>query len=276
MGQCPGIRFCKRSKSSGTQIVWPGWFSWDKSVAVCRDAQQHSDVNPFPYSGCLSPAPAFRHPGTSAGDREPQEPERIGGHTDHQGNGAAAGNTRVQTPARAQPVPSFTSQRDTSIFPELLSGVWAVSCFQETASPRKLLTGQEEKASNCARKGLSWIIGKISLLKRLSSPWQLWNPHPWRGLKAMWMHLGTWGSDGLRVLGQWLDSKTLERFSNLKDSMIQNKAALNSVNSHLWGPCFTFPWGNASPVAIMGSHRIQVKIHRICGFWQWKIPEDVE
>lgn len=47
----------------------------------------------------------------------------------------------------------------------------------------------------------------------------------------MWMHLGTWGSGGLGVLGEWLGSKTLERFSNLNDSMIQDKAALNSDNS---------------------------------------------
>lgn len=66
-------------------------------ISGCVQSQEHSAVNTFPYSGCLSPAPALRHPGTSAGDREPQEPERIRGHSDHQGKGAAAGNTRVQT-----------------------------------------------------------------------------------------------------------------------------------------------------------------------------------
>ena len=52
---------------------------------------------PFPYSSCVSPASAFGRAGASASDRQPQKLERIWGDTDHQGNEATAGNTRVET-----------------------------------------------------------------------------------------------------------------------------------------------------------------------------------
>ena len=53
-------------------------------------------------------------------------------------------------------------------------------------------------ASSCAKGGLDWILGKISLLTEWSGvgpgcPGQWGSPHPWRGSKTMWMwHLGTW------------------------------------------------------------------------------------
>ena len=56
------------------------------------------------------------------------------------------------------------------------------------SSPRSLAIEQEEMASSCARGGLDWILGNISLLKEWSGigtgcPGRWLSLHPWRHLK---------------------------------------------------------------------------------------------
>lgn len=65
------------------------------------------------------------------------------------------------------------------------------SCFDKDRDPSgggskgKVLTGQEEMASNCSRRGLVWIPGTISAQKGLystgtDSSGKWWNHHTWK------------------------------------------------------------------------------------------------
>lgn len=121
------IVFGKVCSRSVTPIWWGWvileWFSWNKPITAqkwcCAQEEVLSstgvDLLLF-YSSWVSPASAFGHAGTSASHRQPEEPERIWGDTDHQGNEANKGKTRVEIRAESSDGRLLPSQRDAAVF----------------------------------------------------------------------------------------------------------------------------------------------------------------
>lgn len=84
------------------------------------------------------------------------------------------------------------------------------------SSPKEQVMGLEEAASGGARRGLVWMLEKISAWKGLFSPGQWWSHQRTCGC-------GTWGHISMvapTVLGKQLESVILEGFSNLNNSVI--------------------------------------------------------
>lgn len=70
------------------------------------------------------------------------------------------------------------------------------------SSPKEQVMGQEEATSGGARRGLVWMLGRISSWKGLFSPGQWWSHQKTCGC-------GTWGHGSvvaLTVLGKQLES----------------------------------------------------------------------
>lgn len=80
--------------------------------------------------------------------------------------------------------------------------------------------------SNCATRGLVWILGRISSLTGWSGPGTAAHCSgrvtiPWEDLKTVWMwHLGPWFSGGLGSAEGQLDLMTSEDFSKPNNPVV--------------------------------------------------------